>query len=98
MATRKVTFTVDDRTIRRLDEAAARLGRPKSMVVREAIQEYADRVGKLSEQERRAMLRAFDELVPRIPARPAAEVEAELRSIREARRGGGRRTPVEDEP
>lgn len=92
MATRKVTFTLDERTLRRLDQAAERLDRPKSMVVREAIQEYADRVGKLSEQERRAMLRAFDELVPRIPERPAGAVDAELEAIRTARRGGGRRS------
>lgn len=92
MATRKVTFTLDERTLRCLEQTADRLGRPKSMVVREAVQDYADRVDRLSEAERRALLRAFDELVPRIPRRPASAVDAELKQLRKARRGGGRRS------
>jgi hypothetical protein len=87
----KVTFTLDDATVDRLRRTASRLVRPQSQVVREAIREYAARVGKLSEEERRRLLHAFDTLVPRIPARPDAEVEAELRAIRAARRQGGRR-------
>jgi hypothetical protein len=49
------------------------------------------KIGRLSERERVRMLRAFDELVPRIPARSAVEVDRELRAIRRARRAGGRR-------
>jgi hypothetical protein len=41
------------------------------------------------------MLRIFDEMVPKIPKRPPGSLEAELAEIRAARRGGGRRTPVE---
>lgn len=92
MATVKVTFTLDEATIRRLAEAAERLAKPKSEVVREAIHEFHERIGRLSERERRLLLRAFDELVPRIPPRPLAEVEQELRAIRRARRARGRRT------
>jgi hypothetical protein len=66
---------------------------PKSEVVRAAIAEYYDRIGRLSESERLRMLRVFDELVPRIPARSPADVDRELRSIRRARRAGGRRHP-----
>ena len=91
---KKVTFTLDDATIARLAKAARRLDKPKSQVVREAIREFSDRIGKLSEQERLKMLSVFDEVVPAIPARPAGEVEAELRAVREARRGGGRATPT----
>jgi hypothetical protein len=91
MATTKVTFTLDQATITRLQEAATRLTMPKSEVVRAAIAEYYDRIGRLSETERLRMLRAFDELVPRIPARRAAEADRELRSIRRARTAGGRR-------
>ena len=91
MATTKVTFTLDQATISRLEEAATRLTMPKSEVVRAAIAEYYDRIGRLSERERLRLLRAFDELVPRIPARSAAEVDRELKSIRQARRAGGRR-------
>lgn len=93
MATIKATFTLDPATIRRLERTAERLGRAKSQVVREAIHDYSERVGRLSERERLRLLQAFDELVPAIPPRPAAEVGRELQGIREARRGGGRRSP-----
>lgn len=90
MATIKMTFTVDEETAARLNAAAEALRRPKSHVVREAIADYADRIGRLSESERRRMLDAFDELVPAIPARPEGEVDAELAEIRRARHAGGR--------
>ena len=81
----------DQATIARLQEAATRMTMPKSEVVRAAIAEYYDKIGRLSERERLRLLRAFDELMPRIPERSAAEVDRELRSIRRARRAGGRR-------
>jgi len=87
----KVTFTLDQATLARLQETAARLAKPKSEVVREAILEFHDRIGRLSERERLAQLRAFDEMVPRIPPRDVRQVERELRAIRQARRTGGRR-------
>ncbi|MBI4590884.1 MAG: ribbon-helix-helix protein, CopG family [Candidatus Rokubacteria bacterium] len=83
----KVTFTLDQDTVEQLRRAAARLARPQSQVVREAIREYAERVGKLSEQERRRLLQVFDTVVPAIPSRPLAQ-------LREGRRRGGRRHPV----
>jgi predicted DNA-binding protein len=88
----RATFTLDDITEAVLRRTAERLGKPKSEVVREAIQDYGARIGRLSEAERLRLLAAFDELVPRIPRRPLAEVEAELEAIRVARRGGGRRS------
>ena len=91
MATTKVTLTLDQATISRLQEAASRMTMPKSAEVRAAIAEYYDKIGRLSERERLRMLRAFDELVPRIPARTAVEVDQELSSVRRARRAGGRR-------
>jgi len=92
MVTRtKVTFTVDDTTISRLNDAAQRLAIPKSEVVREAIGEYHARIGKLSEAERHRMLADFDRLVPLIPGRPSPEVDRELKNIRRARRRGGRK-------
>jgi len=87
----KVTFTLDETTVERLRRTAARVRRPQSQVVREAIKDYADRVGKLSEEERVRLLKVFDTVVPAIPRRPAARVDAELRAIRSARRNGGRR-------
>lgn len=92
MAANKVTFTLDQATVTRLQEAAARLALPKSQVVREAILEYYERIGRLSERERLSLLRIFDEVVPRIPSRDAREVERELKAIRRARRSGGRRS------
>jgi predicted transcriptional regulator len=90
MAGIKMTFSVDAETAARLTYAADALRKPKSQVVREAIADYADRVGRLSETERRRMLDAFDQLVPAIPAGPEDEVRAELAEIRRARRAGGR--------
>ncbi|HYL34529.1 MAG TPA: ribbon-helix-helix protein, CopG family [Bryobacteraceae bacterium] len=92
MATSKVTFTLDAATIRRLRNAAQRLAKPQSAVVREAIQDFYERIGKLSEQERVRTLRAFDELLPKIPPRPLADVERELAGLRRARRAGGRKS------
>ena len=75
----------------RLQDAADRLAMAKSEVVREAIMEFHDRIGRLSDRERSKMLKAFDELVPRIPKRSAAEVDAELAEVRRARKAAGRR-------
>ena len=92
----KMTFTLDEATAARLNQAAERLSRPKSQVVREAVGEYSANLGRLSEEERDRMLKVLDDYVAAGPTRPREEVERELREIREARRGGGRRTPFED--
>ena len=70
----------------RLQDAAEGLAVSKSEVVREAIMEFHDRMGRLSDMERSKILRVFDELVPRIPKRSAAEVKAELVEVRRARK------------
>jgi predicted transcriptional regulator len=41
----KVTFTLDADTVNRLERAAERLSKPKSQVIREAVQEYYQRIG-----------------------------------------------------
>ena len=97
MPSTKVTFTLDEKTVARLNRAAGYLRIPKSQVVREAIGEYSANLGRLSEEERDRMLRVFDEAVASIPTRRREEVQEELRAIREARRGGGRRTPPGDQ-
>ena len=91
MATTKVTFTFDQATIRRLDDAAARLAKPKSEIVRDAIQEYHQRIGRLSESEKQRMIKALQEYYAKVPKRDQRETEAELTEIRRARRHGGRR-------
>jgi hypothetical protein len=91
MATIKMTFSLDEATATRLRQTAEVLGKPKSEVVREAILDYSERKGRLSEAERRRLLSAFDQLVPAIPERPAPNVDEEISSIRQARHQGGRR-------
>ena len=88
----KMTFTFDDETVAVLKQAAQRLARPRSAVVREAIREYGARTGRLSEEERRRMLRAIDAVLGTPPTRPRTAVERELLDMRRARRGGGRRS------
>jgi predicted transcriptional regulator len=86
----KVTFTLDEETVERLRRTAARLARPQSQVVREAIRDYEARADRLGEDERRRQLDTFDALVARIPARPRGDVRAELEEIRATRRAGWR--------
>lgn len=88
---KKVTFTLDEATIARLQTSSERLGKPKSEVVREAIAEHHERLGRLSESEKTRLLRIVDELLPRIPQRPAKDVDREFAAVRGARRSGGRR-------
>ena len=91
----KMTFTFDQQTVETLRQTASRLKKPQSVVVREAIQDYATRTGRLSEAEREHMLKVFDRVVARIPARSQPEADDEIAQIRTARRSGGRRTRPE---
>jgi hypothetical protein len=90
----KVTFTLDEATVEQLRRTAARVRKPQSQVVREAIGEYAARSDRLSEEERRRMLAVLDRVMGEPPSRPPAETEVELREIRAARRRWGRRSPA----
>lgn len=87
----KVTFTLDDGTVERLRSLSARLKKPQSQVVREAVRDYADRAARLTDEERARLLKAFDTLVPAIPKRPQKDVDAELAEIRAARRRWAKR-------
>ncbi len=87
----RVTFSLDDATVLQIRQTAARLGKPQSHVVREAVAEYAARAGTLRDEERRHALRVLERLRQAAPTRPIADVERELRAIRTARRTGGRR-------
>jgi hypothetical protein len=91
----KMTFTFDESTCDVLRRTALRLKKPQSVVVREAIQDYAARADRLSEDERKHLLRVLDRMMARAPARTQAEVDAEIRAVRAARRTGGRRTRAE---
>lgn len=86
MAKPKVTFTVDDETVLRLRRIAARLAKPQSQVVREALREYEARSTKLTDEERARMLAVVDRMMKAPPTRAAEAVDTELREIRAARR------------
>ena len=87
----KVTYTLDDDTVQRIRRVAARLGKPQSQVVREAVKDYEAHSDRLSDDERARMLAALDELLPKIPPRKQADVDAEVAEVRRARRHGGRK-------
>lgn len=89
MASVKATFTLDEETVRKLALASRRLRRPKSQIVREAINEFGDRDDRLSERERSEKLRIIDKFASEPPTRTQAEVDAELAEIREVRRLSG---------
>ena len=90
-----MTFTFDEQTVDTLRRTASRLNKPQSVVVREAIQDYAKRGERLSDEERQRMLQVLDRMVSRRPTRRQAAVDAEIAEIRAARRTGGRRTRSE---
>ena len=89
----RVTFSLDDATVAQIRRTAVRLRKPQSHVVRDAVADYAARADRLSERERSHALRVLERLRDSKATRPAAEVDAELKSIRTARRAGGRRHP-----
>jgi hypothetical protein len=90
MAT-KVTYTLDDETVERVRKLAQRQRKPQSQIVREAIAHYAAREDTLTLEERKHKLAILREFAARMPDRPRAEVEQELRELRESRRTGWQR-------
>lgn len=87
----KVTFTLDDDTVRTLRKVAERTRKPQSLVVREAVAHYAAKEDKLTPEEQERMLRTLQEMRRMLPTRPQADVDAELRELRRSRRTGWHR-------
>lgn len=87
----RVTFSLTDDTIAELRRTAARLRKPQSHVVRDAIAEYAARGDRLSDDERRQALAVLQQLRSSKSTRTGADVDAERAAVRTARRRGGRR-------
>jgi hypothetical protein len=87
----RVTFSLDEGTVARIRQTAARLRKPQSHVVRDAVADYAARADRLSEAERLHALGVLERMREGRPTRPASDVDRELQSIRDARRTGGRR-------
>ena len=91
----KFTFVFDEETARTLRATAERLGKSQSLVVREAVAEYAAHAGRLTDAERRRMLGTIDALMRQPASRRREAVAAEIRAVRKARRHGGRKHPAE---
>jgi metal-responsive CopG/Arc/MetJ family transcriptional regulator len=91
----KMTFTLDDETVARINRNAARLSKPKSEIVRDAIRDFDARSDRLSESERLRMIRVLEKIMAQPPTRTQREVDREIAEIRRARRSGGRLHPVE---
>lgn len=87
----KVTYSLDDATVRRIRRTAERLGKPRSHVVREAVAEYDARTDRLSEADRLRMLDVLDRWREEASTRPRESVEAEFHEIRSSRRESARR-------
>ena len=95
MAMVKMTFSLSAETVALLNDAAQRLSKPKSQVVREAIRDFHANVDRLSEAERIRMIATLDRLVSTPPSRSASDMDREIEEIRASRRAGGRRSRVE---
>jgi len=84
----KVTFSLDDDTVRTLREVAALKRKPQSLVVREAIVEYAAREEKLPDEERQRRLDVLRAVKAQPRTRSKEDVERELRDLRRTRASG----------
>jgi hypothetical protein len=90
----KMTLTLDITTIERLKRIAKRLQKPQSFILREAICHYERRADHLGKAERKQRIDLFDQLIAKIPSRPASETDTELQVQRLSRRKSWqRRTP-----
>jgi hypothetical protein len=94
----KVTYSLDEATVRRIRRTADRLGKPQSHVVREAVAEYDARTDRLSETERLRMLDVLDRLRDEPVARSRESVEVEFREIRASRHESSLRRSAHDRP
>ena len=95
MAMVKATFSLAPETIVALSDAADRLSRSKSEIVRDAILDYHARVDRLGSAERVCMLEAFDKFPSSLSARSDEDVDRELKEIRPSRHSGGRLSRTE---
>ena len=86
----KVTFSLDDATVETLRKTATRLRKPQSLVVREAIAQYAAQEDRLGDDERERMLKVIDRFMKLPPSGSHKDAEREIQEIRRSRRTGWR--------
>ena len=84
----KLSFSLDDAAVRTLRETAQRTRKSQSLIVREAIVQYAAREEALPNDERERQLETLRRIKQLPPTRSAADVDRELRQIRRSRRTG----------
>ena len=87
----KLTFSLDDETVRLLRVLSERRRKPQSLVVREAIAEYAARDEKLTDADRTRRLQVLEKLATVRATRGQAAVDREVAEVRRARRAGWQR-------
>ena len=84
----KLTFSLDEDAVRLLRRIAERTRKPQSLVIREAIAQYAAREEKLSDEERERLLKVLHDIRRQPATREPAEVDRELQDVRRSRRTG----------
>jgi hypothetical protein len=84
----KLTFSLDEESVQMLRRVAARSRKPQSLIVREAIAQYAERDEVLPPDERDRLLAVVRRIKRRPATRPPSAVREELQEIRRSRRGG----------
>ena len=84
----KLTFSLDEGTVQLLRRVAEQKRKAQSLIVREAIGEYAAREEKLPDEERQRRLAVLREIAAQPPTRSKGSVERERRDIRRLRRTG----------
>jgi hypothetical protein len=84
----KLTFSLDEATVDVLRQTAQRHRKPQSLIVREAIAQYAAREEKLTGEERERLLGILRRIKSRPQTRSDGAVDAELQDLRRRRRTG----------
>ena len=85
----KLTFSLDEATVEALRKTAARLRKPQSMVVREAIARYAAAADLTSPEERGRILEIIDYIKKQPTYGSAEDAKREIEEIRRSRRASG---------
>jgi hypothetical protein len=88
----KLTFSLDEETVRTLRRVSEQKRKAQSLIVREAIAEYGAREDRLPDHERTRRLEVLQALASQPPTSKAADVDRELRDLRRTRRAGWARS------
>jgi predicted DNA-binding protein len=84
----KLTFSLDEETVRILRRVSEQKQKAQSLIVREAIADYGAREERLPEAERARRLDVIRALESQPHSRSGAEVDRELRDLKQSRRAG----------